>query len=219
MTIPKIFNDSTKLVIDQLEGGYFNPAWHNFGDIRYSNSGETMFGLDRLRGNQEATATGKQFWGLIDKNKTKEVWKWNYKGGALEDQLKDLAVQIMYPLYSNYAKLYLNDKAKKIIDNDPALLFHFVYATWNGSGWFKKFATDINTAVNNRVTNLQQVAINSRTKEGLKAGSQPNSLIAQGGEKIKKIFETLIKNKPTNTTLILIISVIAGYFLYKKFKA
>jgi hypothetical protein len=219
MTIPKIFNDSTKLVIDQLEGGYFNPAWHNVGDPRYSNSGETMYGLDRLRGNQEATATGKQFWSLIDKNKTKEVWKWNYKGGALGDQLKNLAVQIMYPLYSSYAKLYLNDKAKKIVDNDPALLFHFVYATWNGSGWFKKFATDINTAVNNGVTNLQQVAINSRTKEGLKAGSKPNSLIAQGGEKIKKIFETLIKNKPTNTTLILIISVIAGYFLYKKFKA
>ena len=219
MTIPKIFNDSTKLVIDQLEGGYFNPAWHNVGDPRYFNSGETMYGLDRLRGNQEATATGKQFWSLIDKNKTKEVWKWNYKGGALGNQLKNLAVQIMYPLYSSYAKLYLNDKAKKIVDNDPALLFHFVYATWNGSGWFKKFATDINTAVNNGVTNLQAVAINSRTKEGLKKGSQPNSLIAQGGEKIKKIFETLIKNKPTNTTLILIISVIAGYFLYKKFKA
>jgi hypothetical protein len=219
MTIPKIFNDSTKLVIDQLEGGYFNPAWHNVGDPRYSNSGETMYGLDRLRGNQEATATGKQFWSLIDKNKTREVWKWNYKGGALGDQLKNLAVQIMYPLYSSYAKLYLNDKAKKIVENDPALLFHFIYATWNGPGWFKKFATDINTAVNNGVTNLQAVAINSRTKEGLKAGSKPNSLIAQGGEKIKKIFETLIKNKPTNTTLILIISVIAGYFLYKKFKA
>ena len=219
MTIPKIFNDSTKLVIDQLEGGYFNPAWHNVGDPRYSTSGETMFGLDRLRGMQEATATGKQFWNLIDKNKTKEVWKWNYKGGALGDQLKDLAVQIMYPLYSNYAKFYLNDKAKKIIDNDPALLFHFVYATWNGSGWFKKFATDINTAVNNGVTNLQQVAINSRTKEGLKAGSKPNSLIAQGGEKIKKLFATLVKNKPKNTTLILIVSLIAGYFLYKKFKA
>lgn len=219
MTIPKIFNDSTKLVIDQLEGGYFNPAWHNVGDPRYSTSGETMFGLDRLRGMQEKTATGKQFWSLIDKNKTKEVWKWNYKGGALGDQLKDLAVQIMYPLYSSYAKLYLNDKAKKIIDSDPALLFHFVYATWNGSGWFKKFATDINTAVNNGVTNLQQVAINSRTKEGLKAGSQPNSLIAQGGEKIKKLFATLVKNKPKNTTLILIVSLIAGYFLYKKFKA
>jgi hypothetical protein len=177
-----------------------------------------MFGLDRLRGMQEKTATGKQFWSLIDKNKTKEVWKWNYKGGALGDQLKDLAVQIMYPLYSNYAKLYLNEKAKKIIDNDPALLFHFVYATWNGSGWFKKFATDINNAVNNGVTNLQQVAINSRTKEGLKAGSQPNSLIAQGGEKIKKLFATLVKNKPKNTTLILIVSLIAGYFLYKKFK-
>lgn len=218
MTIPKNFSDSTLLVINQLEGGYFNPAWHNVGDKRYLNSGETMFGLDRLRGNQEATKTGKQFWSLIDKNKNKEVWKWNYKGGLIADQLKNLAVQIMYPLYSNYAKLYLNDKAKKIVENNPALLFHFIYATWNGSGWFKKFAEDMNTAVNNGVTNLEAVAINSRTKEGLKKGSQPNSLIAQGGEKIKKLFSTLVKNKPNNTTLIVIVSLLAGFFLYKKFK-
>lgn len=219
MAIPKNFIDSTKLVIDQLEGGYFNPAWHNVGDKRYSTSGETMFGLDRLQGKQETTAKGKEFWSLIDKNKSKEVWKWNYKGGNLGNKLKDLAVEIMYPLYSNNAKLYLNDKAKQIIEKDPALLFHFIYATWNGPGWFKKFATDINTAVNNGVTNLQAVAINSRTKEGLKKGSQPNSLIAQGGEKIKKLFATLVKNKPNNTTLILIVFVVAGYFLYKKFKA
>ena len=218
MTIPKNFSDSTLLVINQLEGGYFNPAWHNVGDKRYSTSGETMFGLDRLRGNQEATQTGKQFWSLIDKTKSKEVWKWNYKGGLIADQLKNLAVQIMYPLYSNYAKLYLNDKAKKIVENNPALLFHFIYATWNGSGWFKKFAEDMNTAVNNGVTNLEAVAINSRTKEGLKKGSQPNSLIAQGGEKIKKLFSTLVKNKPNNTTLIVIVSLLAGFFLYKKFK-
>lgn len=218
MIIPKNFSDSTLLVINQLEGGYFNPAWHNVGDKRYSNSGETMFGLDRLRGNQEATQTGKQFWSLIDKTKSKEVWKWNYKGGLIADQLKNLAVQIMYPLYSNYAKLYLNDKAKKIVENNPALLFHFIYATWNGSGWFKKFAEDMNTAVNNGVTNLEAVAINSRTKEGLKKGSQPNSLIAQGGEKIKKLFSTLVKNKPNNTTLIVIVSLLAGFFLYKKFK-
>ena len=218
MTIPKNFSDSTLLVINQLEGGYFNPAWHNVGDKRYSNSGETMFGLDRLRGNQEATQTGKQFWSLIDKTKSKEIWKWNYKGGLIADQLKNLAVQIMYPLYSNYAKLYLNDKAKKIVENNPALLFHFIYATWNGSGWFKKFAEDMNTAVNNGVTNLEAVAINSRTKEGLKKGSQPNSLIAQGGEKIKKLFSTLVKNKPNNTTLIVIVSLLAGFFLYKKFK-
>jgi len=218
MTIPKIFSDSTLLVINQLEGGYFNPKWHNVGDPRYANSGETMYGLDRLRGNQEATQTGKQFWSLIDKTKSKEVWKWNYKGGSIADQLKNLAVQIMYPLYSNYAKLYLNEKARKIVENNPALLFHFIYATWNGSGWFKKFAEDMNTAVNNGVTNLEAVAINSRTKEGLKKGSQPNSLIAQGGEKIKKLFTTLVKNKPNNTTLIVIVSLLAGFFLYKKFK-
>jgi hypothetical protein len=74
--------------------------------------------------------------------------------------------------------------------SDGRLLFHFIYATWNGSGWFQKFAKDINAAVAQGITNtdaLLKVAMHSRTKEGLTKGSAPNSLIAQGGNKIEKI--------------------------------
>jgi hypothetical protein len=59
-------------------------------------------------------------------------------------------------------------------------LFHFIYACWNGSGWFSKFASAFNKAVANGVTSpdkLLDVAIKSRTQSG-------NSLIANGGKKI-----------------------------------
>lgn len=230
------FKTVTQLVIDKLEGGYYNPIWHSTGDSRYSASGETMFGIDRKAGGSiNDTTAGKEFWGIIDKAKTPQVWKWNYKGGTLASKLKDLVVDIMYPVYERNAKNYLNPKAKAIVDSDNRLLFHFIYASWNGPGWFKKFAQDMNKAVDSGITDkdkLAQVAINSRTKEGLKAGSAPNSLIAQGGNKIATLFNSLkdltiqgtkkgvdvIKKNLIPTALITTALIVGSYFLYKTIK-
>lgn len=189
------FNSVVALVIDNLEGGYYHPDMLKDGrikDSRYSDSGETMLGIDRKAGGALNTTTaGKAFWGAIDAAGARTKWKWNYKGGQLYDKLKGLAADIIYPEYERLAGLYLSPEAKKIVDQDKRLLFHFVYGTWNGAGWFKKFASDINNAVSGGVVNpvtLTKVAIDSRTKEGLKKGSSPNSLIAQGGQKIAKLF-------------------------------
>jgi hypothetical protein len=223
------FSTVTQLVIDKLEGGYYNPAWHSTGDSRYGSSGETMFGIDRVAGGSINTTTaGKEFWGIIDKNKTRDVWKWNYKGGTLAPQLKELVVDIMYPVYERNASTYLDPQTKAIVDNDNRLLFHFIYASWNGSGWFKKFANDMDKAVQNGVTNpdkLVQVALDSRTKEGLSSGSSPNSLIAQGGRKIAGFIESLknvgseasnlVKKKPLITILMTMVTVISIYALIR----
>ena len=223
------FKVVTQLVIDKLEGGYYNPQWHSTGDSRYGSSGETMFGIDRVAGGSiNNTTAGKQFWGIIDKVKTKPVWKWNYLGGADAPQLKDHVVDIMYPVYEKNAKNYLSAEAKAIVDADNRLLFHFIYASWNGSGWFKKFATDMNKAVANGekdTDKLVQVAIDSRTKEGLKSGSPPNSLIAQGGRKIAGFMnqikdvstkaEKVVKKNPLITALITSLLIVSGYLIYK----
>jgi hypothetical protein len=226
------FASVTNLVIDKLEGGYYNPAWHSTGDSRYGGSGETMFGIDRRAGGTlNDTAAGKQFWSLIDKTKTRDVWKWNYMGGAIAPQLKQYVVEIMYPTYEKFASRYFDTKTKEIVDNDNRLLFHFIYAAWNGEGWFEKFANDMDKAVQSGTTNpdkLVQVALNSRTKEGLKSGSSPNSLIAQGGRKIAGFIESLknvgsqasdlVKKKPLITIIITMVSVISIYALYKSLK-
>jgi hypothetical protein len=230
------FKTVTQLVIDKLEGGYYNPSWHSVGDSRYSASGETMFGIDRKAGGSiNDTTAGKQFWGLIDKAKTPQTWKWNYKGGDLAPQLKDLVVEIMYPVYERNAKNYLTPQTKAIVDSDSRLLFHCIYGSWNGAGWFKKFATDMNKAVASGVTDtdkLSQVAIDSRTKEGLESGSKPNSLIAQGGNKIANLFGSLkdvvvssaksteetVKKNPLPTAIITAVLIVASYVLYKQLK-
>ena len=212
------FKSVTKLVIDKLEGGYFHPNMRTANPKKfgpYHRSGETMFGLDRHAGHglyystsrksddvlrnlkhiesgvyQYKTPEAKEFWTTIDTANAKNNWQWLYRGGSLENKLKDLTAEIMLPSYERNAKNYLDAKTREIVEKDNRLLFHFIYASWNGSGWFQKFASDMNKAVSSGIIDadkLSQVALDSR----LKKGSSPNSLIAQGGNKIAKIFDSL----------------------------
>lgn len=196
----KQFNVIVTKVIDSLEGGYYHPDMLTDGrikDSRYASSGETMFGIDRKAGGSiNTTPAGVKFWNLIDNAKARTKWQYNYRGGPLESQLKPLVGDMIYPEYTRLSTKYLSPEAKKIVDSSDALTFHFAYATWNGAGWFQKFANDINKAVASGVKDpvkLTQVAVDSRTKEGLKPGSPPNSLIAQGGAKISGILDEMNK--------------------------
>jgi len=176
------FRQITKNVINNLEGGYYNPKWHSTKGM--GRSGETMFGIDRRHGGDYNTSpAGIKFWSIIDKNKNSNIWKYNYRGGGLENELTDLVVDIIQPFYIEFKDRYLTPMAKKIVDSDPRLTFHFAYAVWNGPGWFRKFAKVINNSVENGEfdTNvLSKKAIRSRVDSG-------NSLIAKGGRKIDDI--------------------------------
>ena len=156
----------TKKVIDKLEGGYWNGSTPNNNNTSKmgicSNhpqgsmgaSTETMFGLDRYNGSIEKTADGKEFFRIIDSQK-KELgmdkfcrrWKWLYRGGNLEDRLKTLAAKIMKNSYDRNANNYFSPELRKRVENNDRLLMHFSYASWNGPGFFQKFANSLNKAV------------------------------------------------------------------------
>jgi hypothetical protein len=216
------FKEVTKLVIDNLEGGYFNPLWHNVKDTRYNTSGETMFGIDRKNGGYlNTTPNGLKFWALIDKNKNQKVWKWNYRGGNLEKELIDLTSEIIYPEFLKLENLYLKPKTIELVNNNDKLLFNFIYATWNGAGWFRKFATDLNEAIAKGEANTEkliQVVLNSRLNEGLKKNSKPNSLIAQGGKKIANLFKINLPLTEKKKIIPLLIAILTTFFLIHKYK-
>ena len=187
-SIPANFEAIVAQVIDKLEGGYYHPDMLKDGrvkDSRYGGSGETMMGIDRVAGGKMNTSTaGKKFWALIDAANARKRWKWGYRGGNLEAKLRKLAGEIIKPYFLNHSSRYLSPEAQEIVMNDNRLLFNFIYATWNGAGWFQRFAKQVNQAVENGVSNpddLFQVAMDARTKSG-------NSLIKQGGEKISNLF-------------------------------
>jgi hypothetical protein len=180
---PVDFKKMTKLVLDKIEGGYYNPEWHYKSAM--GRSGETMFGIDRRHGGKINTeGPGVEFWNLIDKNKTPEVWKHYYDGGNLREKLIDLVTQMMINRYERLSKKWLTPESIKIVNSDGGLLFHFFYACWNGDGYFKNFAEDINKAVKNGITSpkeLRKIALNSRL----------NSKVARSTHKIENIMNNL----------------------------
>ncbi len=180
------FAEVTKQVIAYLEGGYYNPRYHITGDSRYGTSGETMFGIDKVAGGSiNKTKAGIAFWKKIDEAQTKTKWKWNYiPPDPLQKDLLDLAVQVMQPVYESNMKAYIADaNLQKIIESDGRLLFNFVYACWNGPGWFQRWSKEIKKAYKAGKTDSEELLklfVSLRT-------SSSNSLINQGGNKIKKL--------------------------------
>jgi hypothetical protein len=182
------FASITKTVIDKLEGGYWNGSTtknesttkmgicknHPKGSMGAST--ETMFGLDRYNGNIESTPEGKEFFRIIDEEKQKlgmdgfcQKWKWLYKGGDKEEILKDLAIKNRKASFDRNMSNYVNAETKQKVESIPGLTLHMSYATWNGPGFFKKFAKSLESKIKTGASDkeLIDLAINDRSKTGL----------------------------------------------------
>ncbi|MBR6279402.1 MAG: hypothetical protein IKR41_11710 [Bacteroidales bacterium] len=206
----KNFYNYADLIIGNIEGGYYSPVRHYSAAM--GKSGETMFGMDRIWGGSDIndSASGKKFWSLVDANSAS--WPYNYKGGSTGNKLKRLAAEMMYNRYKKYSKLYLSAKAQKLVDKSQKLQIHFFYACWNGAGYFKQFASDINTAVakgEKDLKKLQDVAINSRLRHSV-------ALIRKGGNKMLNIWSKM-KDTPDYAKIVfwcVMAAVIIGTGIY-----
>lgn len=192
----KDWNGLVNLIIDDLEGGYYHPNMLLDGrvkDVRYRNSGETMFGLDRKAGKSESSAYGKEFWSIIDAQNAKNKWSWNYMlndNNELQQKLKQLVSLYIKEQYDDLSTTFLSHEARGIVNSYPPLLFNFIYATWNGRGWFNKFSDLVNKNVESGVTDPQQLTdmvISART-------NSKQGLLKQTGNKIAKISDSLSQN-------------------------
>ena len=189
----KDWQGMVNLVIDKLEGGYYHPDMLNDGrvrDSRYGGSGETMFGLDRRAGNNENTPEGREFWAYIDSLNARSNWKWNYMAKdnpQIGVKLRQLAGNYIKPFYGKYMKTYLSTEAAAIVNNYAPLTFNFIYATWNGEGWFKRFANALNKAVSSGNTDPKSL---SNLVNQVRGGSG-NSLISQGAPKVASVTNAL----------------------------
>ena len=198
MLFRSTFEQATAAVIINLEGGYYHPDMLIDGrvkDSRYGTSGETMYGLDRKAGGPPVNSCGpcKQFWSILDSVGARKNWKWNYiPPDPLKTQLLNLAIQIMKPIYEDNLRRYVPEKEiRDVINSDGRLMFNFVYASWNGAGWFKGWAREIRNAYKNGKTKSDDLSVLFVEKRidnrGIIGNRSNNSLIAQGGRKIAKI--------------------------------
>lgn len=195
----------TKVVIDNLEGGYYHPDMLSLFNVRsqavLKASGETMFGLDRKHGIQLAKyPEWNLFWAAIDKNRHNFPirWKHEYRGGEIESELKMLASVIMYKWFQYLAKKYILVGSLDEIENDERLIIHFSYAAWNGEGFFKRFANALNKAITKYEGNKEAIfkyAFDERLNackyiNGVKT-LIPNYTIRQQGQNMMNLFRRL----------------------------
>lgn len=200
------------------------------------NSGETMFGLDRHAGHSlyyqsprlssdvwtnlnyiptyiYKNNDSRDFWTYLDNVNAKNLWKWNEKGGAGAEKLKVLASKILYPAFTKYADKYFSPASKKIVFSNPKLLFHFIYAVWNGEGFFKKFAKVLNADV------LENISADNLIK--LQILERANSAVESSANKMTKLFNDknfTIQLEKKNSFFLPIILILSGltYLTIKK---
>lgn len=178
------FNKAAESIIDNIEGAYINPSQLTSKRERraFRKSGETMFGIDRRTGGYLNTSdAGKKFWALIDADKKKNPNKWTryYDGGEIKGQLQTLASQIMEPEFERLLKTHFSPKEQQLIKSDPRLFYHFAYATWNGPGWFRKFANSIKSEIrkgNTDTNKLFNTAIQDRKEAGGIIGAKADKI-------------------------------------------
>lgn len=184
MTFEELFEIEKKY----LGGGYYHPRMYGtiIKDARYATSGETMLDIDRKNGGTINTSpAGIKFWSLIDNAvPSKSTWKWNYMGGPLQSELSKLAAQMLYPSYVSYSYKWLSKKSQEIVHSDSALTFNFLYAVFNGPGWFKYFANAMNIYVDKQGITDPKILMEKMIYERI---ATKNSLIIQGANTIKKI--------------------------------
>ena len=206
------FLEAAKAVINNFEGGYFHPKMYIENPKKFkvfSNSGETMFGLDRhagfnlyYKGNRKTANVqdnlkfiesgvyeyknepARKFWSLLDSLNAKNTFKHLDTGGENRDKLTILASEIMYPEFLRLAYKYLSEGSQKIVFADPRLLFHFIYATWNGEGFFKFYAKKLNSSIQ------EAKNVNTLVDEQIELRKNSNySQIRNTGEKMKQLFK------------------------------
>jgi len=184
------FKEVTRQVIAYLEGGYYSPKTSNVRDPRFYTSGETLFGIDRKNGGAEVTTTptALKFWKAIDDTQN-QSGKWPYlyiPPDPLQSQLVDYVAVMMEERFNRmFNANFKNANVKSIVKSDGRLLFNFIYASWNGDGWFQKFATSIESAYNKGTKDPEDLV---RLAVSLRTGDK-DSLIKQGGYKIKGLFK------------------------------
>lgn len=177
----------------------------------YAKSGETMFGLDRYAGhslyyNEKRLGTdvrddlqyiyngsytyknpeSAEFWSYLDQVNARKNWRWNYLGGEKKERLTILAASIIYEEFKRLSSIYFTSKAYSIVMKSPELVFNFSYAVWNGSGFFKYYASRLNDAVKSGITSpkeLSDLIVNARISGAVYK-------LPRSGEIMKKYFSS-----------------------------
>lgn len=192
VTSPQEIKEMVKVIVSYIEGGYYHPKMKERNPEKFKlfgSSTETLFGIDRYNGGWEKTSAGKEFFNLLDNENASEKWEYMYDlddNPTLKNKLIDLSADMISQKNESNKSRFFTPKARKIVNGDAGLTFNFLYATYNGEGWFQKFANEINDAVDSGTTDpkeLLKIAIDTR-KQWTSNKPHVTTLIRRTGDKV-----------------------------------
>jgi hypothetical protein len=192
VTSPEEIREMVKVIVSYIEGGYYHPKMKEKNPQKFKlfgTSTETLFGIDRINGGWEKTSAGKEFFNLLDAENASEKWEYMYDlddNPSLKNKLIDLSAQMINQKNESNKSRFFTPEARKIVNGDAGLTFNFLYATYNGEGWFQKFAREINEAVDQGTTDpkeLLKIAIDTR-KQWTSDKPHVTTLIRRTGDKV-----------------------------------
>ena len=192
VTSPDEIIEMVKVIVSYIEGGYYHPKMKEKNPQKFKlfgSSTETLFGIDRINGGWEKTSAGKEFFNLLDAENASEKWEYMYDlddNPSLKNKLIDLSAQMIGQKNESNKSRFFTPEARKIVNGDAGLTFNFIYATYNGEGWFQKFAREINEAVDQGTTDpkeLLKIAIDTR-KQWTSDKPHVTTLIRRTGDKV-----------------------------------
>jgi len=192
VTSPEEIREMVKVIVSYIEGGYYHPKMKEKNPEKFKlfgSSTETLFGIDRINGGWENTTAGKEFFSLLDAENASEKWEYMYDlddNPTLKNKLIDLSAEMIGQKNESNKSRFFTPQARKIVNGDAGLTFNFLYATYNGEGWFQKFAREINEAVEQGTTDpkeLLKIAIDTR-KQWTSNKPHVTTLIRRTGDKV-----------------------------------
>ena len=74
-----------------------------------------------------------------------------------EEILKDLVVKNRKASFDRNMSKYVNAETKQKVESIPGLTLHMSYATWNGPGFFKKFAKSLESKIKTGASDKEQI--------------------------------------------------------------
>jgi hypothetical protein len=168
---PITLDQALATIVDRLEGGYYHPSMLEDGRLSKTDrnvrilqgSGETLYGIDRKTNTGFTNSKeGKEFWSIIDSLNPNTDPKWEYGDEPKDPTIKAKLISLSYidqkksfnTLFSTYIK---DNELKTIIQSDGRLFFNFVYAVYNGSGYFEGFSKKIVEAYNSGVKSSDEL--------------------------------------------------------------
>lgn len=191
------FRRISDLVIQYLEGGYSTAEMLKDGRLKpiedpeiraaYERSGETLYGIDRrwFKVNDPRVI---KFWAKVDQSGIKKFLGWNkFPAEPLNSELRAMVADFMEDHYKILAKKYLTEKAREIVENYPPLYANFVYAAWNGPGFFERFGKLANANTDKSPADIYDLVQAARMKSV--------KIIRNGVPKLDKIAKILLNEK------------------------